>query len=307
MQRAYMSKLMQLAEKDSNVLHLIADSGTGFDEMLRRNFPEQIFNFGISENHMTATAAGLATAGKISFIYTAGAFLAYRSFEFIRNDICFQNLNVKIVGMGSGLSWSTLGPSHHTTEDTAILRVLPNLTMLSPATPLQTSACTELAYRINGPVYMKIGMNNEREFFDENYVADAKGRDIIFDFDDKDIVVFSAGSILEEAFSSVEILADYGIKAGLVNVYSLKPFDYEVVYEAAKYAKIFVSIEEHNIYGGLGGIISEAITERGLPIKLIRIGLCDKFADGYGTHDAVRDVNGLSAEKISDEIMRRLL
>ena len=160
MQRAYLSKLLELAENNADVLHLVADSGTGFDEMFKHSFPGQMINFGIAEEHMVAASAGLATAGKIPFVYTAGAFLAYRSLEFIRNDICFQNLNVKIVGMGSGLAWCSLGPTHHTTEDIAVLRAIPNLMILSPATPVQVSQCVELAYRHTGPVYIRIGMNN---------------------------------------------------------------------------------------------------------------------------------------------------
>ena len=166
MQSAYIGKLMELAERDSEVLHILADSGTGYDEMFRRNFPEQIYNFGISEENMVAAAAGMAAVGKKPFVFTAGAFLAYRSLEFIRDDICFQNLNVKIIGMGSGLSWSSLGPTHHTTEDIAVLRAIPNLMILSPATPRQVSAYLKMAYEYEGPVYMRIGMNHEREIFD---------------------------------------------------------------------------------------------------------------------------------------------
>lgn len=125
MQSAYIGKIMELAERDNNVLHILADSGTGYDEMFRKNFPGQFYNFGISEENMVAAAAGMATVGKIPFVYTAGAFLVYRAMEFIRNDVCFQNLNVKITGMGSGLAWSSLGPTHHTTEDVAVLRAIP--------------------------------------------------------------------------------------------------------------------------------------------------------------------------------------
>lgn len=306
MQRAYMSKLMELAENDSNVLHLIADSGTGFDEMFRRNFPGQIFNFGISEQHMTAAAAGMAACEKIPFVYTAGAFLAYRAFEFIRDDVCFQNLNVKITGMGSGLAWSTLGPSHHTTEDTAILRVLPNLTLLSPATPNQTAACVELAYKIHGPVYIKIGMNNEKEFFDEDCKAELTGANIIADFRKKDVILFSTGSILEEAHNALKILSENNINAGLVNLYCLKPFNNEIIYDAAENAKLLVSVEEHSTYGGIGSIISEIITEKGITAKVLRIGLENIFAKGYGTQKAVRFQNGLNAEAICSKIIKAL-
>ena len=165
MNSAYIGKLMELAEKDPDIVHLLADSGTGYDEMFKRNFPNQMYNFGIGEENMVAAAAGMASVGKKPFVFTAGAFLAYRSMEFIRDDVCFQNLNVKIVGMGSGLSWSSLGPTHHTTEDISVLRAIPNLMILSPATPRQVAACVQTAYEHDGPVYIKIGMNHEKEYF----------------------------------------------------------------------------------------------------------------------------------------------
>lgn len=295
MQRAYISKLMELAEKDGNVLHLVADSGTGFDEMFRRNFPNQMYNFGIAEEHMVGAAAGMATAGKIPFVFTAGAFLAYRSFEFIRDDVCFQDLNVKVVGMGSGLSWSTLGPTHHTTEDVAVLRSLPNLMLLSPATPKQVSACVEKSYEHQGPVYIRIGMNNEKEFFDGNYKF--SGNNEIM-FDEGDVSVFVTGSILEEAMEAAQTLKEQGIGVRIVNVCSLKPFDTRSVIELAQASKLFVTVEEHNIYGGLGSIISEITASEGMGIRVIRIGLHDVFASGYGTHKSVRKENGLDAASI---------
>lgn len=303
MQRAYISKLMELAEKDGNVLHILADSGTGYDEMFRMNFPEQMYNFGISEEHMVAAAAGMATAGKIPFVYTAGAFLAYRSLEFIRDDVCFQNLNVKIIGMGSGLAWSSLGPTHHTTEDVAMLRVIPNLMILSPATPRQVAACVEKAYRHEGPVYIRIGMNNEKEFFPEDYVL-SETCDILSK--DGDITIYTTGSILEEVSAAAELLADKGIGAKLVNVHTIKPFCAEqVLRDAGKLGMLF-TVEEHSIYGGLGGMLSELLAENGVPVKLCRIGLKDMFATGYGTHKSVRAENGLDAKSICRRIMEAL-
>lgn len=291
MQRAYISTLLELAEKDHNVLHLIADSGTGYDEMFRINFPEQIYDFGIAEQHMVAAAAGMATAGKIPFVYTAGAFLAYRSFEFIRDDICFQNQNVKVVGMGSGLAWSTLGPSHHTTEDIAVLRAIPNLTIMSPASPKQVSGCVNAAYEIKGPVYIRIGMNNERELFDDQYKYVFGKNEVIKD--NGDITIFTTGSIIDEVLQAIDMLQEQGIYANLVNVHTIKPFDKQNVLEMSLNSKLFVTVEEHNIFGGLGGIISEIIAEEGLAVRLKRIGLPDVFAKGYGTQQSVRAENGL--------------
>lgn len=302
MQSAYIGKLMELAEKDQRILHILADSGTGFDEMFRRNFPERILNFGISEENMVSAAAGMATCGKIPFVYTAGAFLAYRSMEFIRDDICFQNLNVKIVGMGAGLSWSTLGPTHHTTEDISILRSLPNITILSPATPFQVSACVLKAYEIDGPVYIKIGMNKEKEFFDSNYSLPCNGIDSICQ--GEDLLILSSGSILEEADKVITLLDKDGIKAGLINVCSIKPFSDEIVKKIK--SKTIVTLEEHNIYGGFGSIVAEIIAKNNLNIKLITIGLEDIFAKGYGTHKEVRKLNRLDGESIYKKIKEAL-
>lgn len=302
MQSAYIGKLMELAQLDKRVIHILADSGTGYDEMFRRNFPGQIYNFGISEENMVAAAAGMAAEGRIPFVYTAGAFLAYRSLEFIRDDICFQNLNVKVVGMGSGLAWSSLGPTHHTTEDVAMLRAIPNLMILSPATPRQVSACTEAAYRHQGPVYIKIGMNHEKEFYPADYHMEVGKNEVLRE--NGTITIFVTGSILEEADEAAERLEAEGTKVNLVNVVSLKPFDRAGVLEMAAKSRMLFTVEEHNRYGGMGSIVAEILAEEGMGIRLHRIGLEDCFAVGYGTHKSVRKENGLDAEGIYREIKR---
>lgn len=303
MQRAYLSKLLELAEKDGNVLHLVADSGTGFDEMFKHSFPKQMINFGIAEEHMVAASAGLACVGKIPFVYTAGAFLAYRSLEFIRNDICFQNLNVKIVGMGSGLAWCSLGPTHHTTEDIAVLRAIPNLMILSPATPVQVSQCVELAYHHKGPVYIRIGMNNEKEFFQDSAFLPESGQNMLSD--EGDIIILSTGSILEDVLLAVEALKKENISSTVINVVTVKPFDESLLLLKAKSARCIVTIEEHNVHGGLGGIVAEVLSSSGIGTKLLRIGLDDIFAEGYGkTQEMVRARNGLDASSIAAKIRR---
>ncbi|MBE5907677.1 MAG: transketolase [Lachnospiraceae bacterium] len=304
MNSAYIGKLMELAEKDSNVIHLLADSGTGYDEMFRRNFPNQIYNFGIAEENMVAAAAGMATVGKIPFVFTAGAFLAYRSMEFIRDDVCFQNLNVKIVGMGSGLSWSSLGPTHHTTEDLAVLRAIPNLMILSPATPKQVMECVQIAYEHVGPVYIRIGMNHEKEFYEEDYRMDVASNDILME--GEDLAVFVTGSILEEVFKACELLQADGIRPRLVNVTTIKPFQPKEVLEAAKSNMPIITVEEHNIHGGLAGVIAEEVAFQGLGAKIHPIGMEDTFAAGYGDQLTVRKANGLDAESIYQRIKEAL-
>lgn len=300
MQSAYIGKLMELAERDANVIHILADSGTGYDEMFRRNFPKQIYNFGISEENMVAAAAGMATVGKIPFVYTAGAFLVYRAMEFIRDDVCFQNQNVKIIGMGSGLAWSTLGPTHHTTEDVAVLRAIPNLMILSPATPKQVAAALELAYAHKGPVYIRIGMNREKEFFGSNYEMEVAKCDVMRQ--GEDAVVFATGSILEEVMHAAELLENDGIQIAVLNTATIKPFDEEAVLCAAEKNTPLITVEEHNIYGGLGSIVAEVLATNGVGAKLHRIGINDIFAEGYGTHKSVREANGLDAISLCRKI-----
>lgn len=304
MQSAYIGKLMELAEKDHDVLHILADSGTGFDEMFRHNFPDQIYNFGIGEENMVAAAAGMATVGKIPFVFTAGAFLVYRAMEFIRDDICFQNLNVKIVGMGSGLAWSSLGPTHHTTEDVAVLRAIPDLMILSPATPRQVAECVRLAYEHTGPVYIRIGMNHEKEFYGDDYQMELSRNDVLQE--GKDAVVYVTGSILEEVREAADLLARDGLTLKLVNVSTIKPFDVNGMIEDAKAFKTFFTVEEHNIHGGLGSLAAETVAYHGLGIRVHPVGLHDVFAKGYGTHRAVRRANALDAQSIYRQIREAL-
>jgi transketolase len=300
MQKAYLFALNELAEKDHNVLSLIADSGTGYDELFKRDFPDQFFDFGISEEHMITAAAGMASCGKIPFVYTAGAFLAYRCLEFIRDDICFQQQNVKIVGMGSGLAWSTLGVTHHTTEDISALRALPDITIFSPACPSEVQHIVRAAYEIKGPVYIRLGMGGEPEIYQEPYPFNAGSSVQIKS--GRDITIFSTGSILPEVVSAAEKLEERHINTRVINIHTIKPMDKEAVIKAASETQMLFSVEEHNILGGLGGIIAEILAETGTGVKLKRIGLPDSFAVGYGSVQDVRRMNGLDSSGIYSAI-----
>lgn len=303
MQSSCIGSLMELAEKDNRVLYLTADSGEGgLDKLFRMNFRERAFDFGIAEGNMIAAAAGMATVGKIPFVYTAAPFLIYRAYEFIRDDVCLQNLNVKLIGTGSGISVSSLGPTHHTTEDIAILRVLPHLMILSPATPLQVSACMKKAYEHVGPVYIRLAMSKEKEYFSNDYKFNLNKPDIVKE--GKDASLFSTGSILSEVIKVSELLEQRGISTEIVNITTVKPFDRNIILERLNKQRLMITIEEHNVMGGLGSMLSEIIADEGVAQKLLRIGLKDTFSVGYGKLDAVRRENGLDAETIVDRLMR---
>lgn len=301
MQKAYISALCEIAGKDRNVLSLLADSGTGYDELFRRYFPDQILDFGIAEENMVSAAAGLAMCGKIPFVYTAGAFLAYRSYEFIRDDVCFQKLNVKMVGMGAGLSWSTLGATHHTTEDLGALRALPNLTVFSPSCPREVEKTVKAAYELQGPVYIKIGMNSEPDVYGGDYTFEI-GRNQVLRCG-KDVCVYTTGSIASEVLKAAALLAEKDIEASVINIPTIKPFDKKNVIENAEKFSVIVTVEEHSVIGGIGSAVAEVLAEMGNCVKLKRIGLDDRFAIGYGTLEQVRAANCLDSRNVYEQIL----
>lgn len=305
MQRACMGSLMELAQRDERVFYLTADSGEGgLDKYFRMNFPDRSFEFGIAENSLVAAAAGLAMGGKIPFVFTAAPFLAYRSFEFIRNDVCIQALNVKLLAPGSGLSVGSLGPTHHTTEDVAVLRSLPNLKILSPCSPHQVTACMEEAYEHKGPVYIRLGMAGETEPFGEGYTLSDEMDTLQ---EGEQVALFSTGGILKEVQAAAAFLQERShVCPEVVNVHTLKPFAGGGLASVAKRCSLFVSVEEHNVVGGLGTILAEKIVEQGLPARLRRIGLRDTFAGSYGPTEQVRRSNGLDAESIYKTIREAL-
>lgn len=304
MQKSYINALYELMKKDSNVCSLLSDSGTEYDEIMFREFPNQCFNFGIAEENKVSAASGMAAMGKIPFVYTTGAFLAYRSYEFIRDDVCLQKRNVKIIGMGSGLSWSTLGSSHHTTEDIAVLRVIPNLTILSPASPLEVKKCVEESYKIEGPVYIRTGMSGEKEIYNDDYDL-VIGKNIILS-EGVDALIFTTGSITAEVLEATNLLAKDGISVKVINIVTLKPFDEESVRSnIKKYQKIF-TVEEHSISGGLGSIIAELVTSESSDCTIHRIGVNNCFAKGYGTHKQLLEINGLDSLSIYKYVSEKI-
>lgn len=303
MQRTYVTTLYNLMKKDKNVISCLSDSGTDYDEIIARELPNQCINFGISENNKVAAAAGLASCNKIPFVYTTNAFIAYRSYEFVRDDICLQNKNVKLIGMGCGISWSTLGPTHHTTEDISALKAIPNLVILSPASPKELEKCMQYAYKHYGPVYIRIGMGNEKEIYEEECSFEMSKNNIISE--GTDATIFTTGSIISEVLEAKEMLLRENINAKIVNISTIKPFDEKSVIEEIKKQKNIFSVEEHNIIGGIGDSIASVIATNNLNCKLTKIGLNDCFAEGYGTYSQIRKMNKLDAINIYEKIKTR--
>ena len=303
MRTAYLDTLYSLACTDKRVYALISDNGAIVYDQFRKDLPGQYLNLGISEANMIGMAAGMASCGKIPFAYTIGAFLAYRAFEFIRNDVCLQEQNVKIVGTGAGEVYSALGPTHHSTEDLGALRVLPNLTIICPAGPLEVRKATVAAYKSNGPVYLRLGTNKEPEIYEQNYRFEI-GKAVRLK-EGKDITLIGSGSILGDVLKVAEQLREIGIEARVVNMHSIKPIDKEEIIKAVDDTGKIVTIEDHNIIGGVGSAVAETLAEYGKSVEFERIGL-HHFSKGYGTYTQVKSNNNIGILYIYDCILKVL-
>lgn len=300
MRSAYLDVLYELAGKDNRVYALISDNGAIVYDKYRADLSTQYLNLGISEANMLGVAAGMASCGKIPFAYTIGAFLAYRAFEFIRNDICLQKQNVKIVGTGAGEVYSTLGPTHHSTEDLGGLRSLPNLAILCPASPIEVKKATVAAYETEGPVYLRLGTNREFEIYSNQDYHFEIGRSVVLK-EGNDITLIGTGSILKDILDIADLLQKDGIDARVINMHTIKPIDKESILQAAEDTGKIVTVEDHNITGGLGSAVAEVIAESGKGIVFKRIGLLD-FSSGYGTYQQLKEMNGIGAERIYEEV-----
>lgn len=296
MRNAYLETLYDLAQNDKNVFAVISDNGAIIYDKYRRDLPAQYINAGIAEANMVAMAAGMASRGKIPFAYTIGAFLAYRAYEFILNDVCVQNQNVKMVGIGAGCSYSLLGVSHHAIHDIAVLRTLPGLIIFSPASPQEVKKVVEAAYELTGPVYIRLGTNGEVEIYREDYEFKV-GKGVTLQQGD-DITLVGTGSIMYDILEVSKKLQSESISARVVNIHTIKPFDRQVIIKAARETKCIVTVEEHSVVGGLGSAVAEVIAEENIDVKFVRIGFKDCFVKGYGTHEEVMALNGIGKEDI---------
>jgi len=300
MRSSYLSALYDLAKKDRDILALVSDNGAVVYDKFREDFPEQFINFGISEANMIGVAAGLASCGKIPFAYTIATFLTMRAFEQIRVDVCLQEMNVKLVGIGAGLVYSNLGPTHQATEDIALMRSLPKMTIFSPADPLEAKYVTYAAAKVNGPVYIRLSTGGTPSVYKNEY--DFKlGRAVTLR-DGKDVTIISTGGIIQEVLKAADDLETENISVRVLNIHTVKPIDNQAILKAAGETKAILVVEEHAINGGLGSAVAEAILEGNTgPLRFKRLGLDNSFPSGYGTYDEMKEVNLLSRKNILEE------
>ncbi len=300
LREAYGQCLVELGKRNKNVVVLEADLGKSTRTVLfKEAFPDRFFEMGIAEQNMASTATGFALAGKIPFYNSFAVFASGRAFDQIRNSICIPKLKVRIGGSSCGLSDFGDGKTHQSVEDIAILRAIPNMTVLSPADAVETVMMMEEMLDVDGPVYIRINRNDlpivtpENESYRIGKIWELrKGNDV---------AVFATGYMVKKALDAAEELSREGIEVRVLNVSTIKPLDAKAVVSHAKGVKAIVTVEEHSVIGGLGSAITEALRKEAHP-PIEFIGIQDKFGTSAKGYEELLEAYGLTSKAIADTV-----
>ena len=286
MRTAFIDTLRELARIDDRIFLLTADMGYSVFETFRDEFPDRFLNTGIAEQNTIGIAAGLASRGKIVFVYSIIPFVTMRCFEQVRLDLAYNYMNVKLDGVGAGLTYGSLGSSHHALEDIAIMRSLPDMTVLCPGDPIETRELIKRSYEYEGPVYIRLGKNGEPKIHpDETRIEIGKSITVL---EGNDLALITTSNMLETGKKWVEEWKQDGVNVSLISMPSLKPFDSSTVKNLIDKEIPIITLEEHSVIGGLGSIISQVIATTGKPVKFQQIGINDKFSHVVGGHEFQR-------------------
>lgn len=304
MRIAFVKELSENAKRNRDIMLLTGDLGFSVFEEYIEKLPSQFLNMGVAEQNMTGVAAGLAMEGKIPIVYSIVPFATMRNFEQVRNDICYQNLNVKIVGVGAGFSYGPYGHTHHGLEDIGILRTLASLVILAPGDPIEVGLATKAMLLHNGPVYLRLGKAGEPNVHTKKPQFKI-GNGFILQ-EGKDVTIIGTSTLLQRAWEVAHILKGKGLSVRCISMPSIKPIDEKVILESAQRTKAIFTIEEHSVIGGLGSAVAEVLAESGTSVIFKRIGVPDRFTKVIGNQEYMRRANGLSVEQITETILNTL-
>ena len=297
--QSYGEALLEMGKKNKNIVVFDADLSTATKtNLFAKEFPNRFFDMGIAEQNMISTAAGMATCGKIPYASTFAVFAAGRAYDQIRNSICYPNLNVKICATHAGITVGEDGATHQMIEDISLMRTIPNMTVLSTSDDIQTKWAVKEISKIKGPVYLRLSRLATPIIYDENQKFEI-GKAIQIG-DGTDGTIFATGVTVAEAIKAQENLGSKGIDVRVVDIHTIKPIDKKIIIKCAKETKRLISIEDHNIIGGLGSAISEVLTDE-YPAKLTRLGIKDTFGKS-GKAEELMKYFGITSEQIIKEL-----
>lgn len=293
---AYGEALAELGAINDKVVVLDADlSKSTKTNDFKKVYPERFFNLGIAEQNLLGTAAGFAAAGKIPFASSFAVFAVGRAYDQIRNSIAYPNLNVKIAATHAGLTVGEDGGSHQMLEDIALMRAVPNMTVIVPADGVETKQVVMAAAEHQGPVYIRLGRPKVPVLLGDDYKFEI-GKGVVLK-EGTDVTLIGTGIMVSKAMEAAELLAADGISAAVVNISTIKPLDNALITEMAQKTGAVVTAEEHNIYGGLGSAVAEVLVET-CPVPMARVGVEDKFGES-GLPDELLEKYGLTAANIA--------
>ncbi len=293
--QSYGEALLELGKENEKVVVFDADLSTATKtNLFAKVFSNRFFDMGIAEQNMISTAAGMATCGKIPYASTFAVFAAGRAYDQIRNSVCYPKLNVKICATHAGITVGEDGATHQMIEDISLMRTLPNMTVISTSDDIQTKWAVKEISKINGPVYLRLSRLATPIIYDENQEFEI-GKAVQIG-EGTDATIFATGVTVSEALKAQEILKQEGINIRVVDIHTIKPIDEDVIVKCAKETKKLISIEDHNVIGGLGSAISEVLTQE-YPAKLIRLGINDTFGKS-GKATELMKYFGITADNI---------
>tara|TARA_B100002019_G_C21249953_1_gene590570 strand:+ start:645 stop:1565 length:921 start_codon:yes stop_codon:yes gene_type:complete len=304
MRNTFSRELLHLAKKDKNIILLSGDIGNRMFDELKKNCPNQFLNCGIAEANMMSMAAGMALCGARPVIYTITPFTTLRCFEQIKISVSYQQAPVVIVGTGSGLSYAELGPTHHSLEDIAILKTIPDINILAPSDSIELASFLKQSLSLSKPTYIRIGKKGEPDLNPKGFNPKIGKANYLKE--GKDIILFGVGPILSEALEAALILKDKGIDMAVVSMGSVRPLDSQFLHSVKqKKFKYWLTLEEHGIEGGFGSSILEWIYSNKLnkEINLKRIAIPNKFINRLGNQSYLRDQLNINANGISQFVI----
>lgn len=305
MRDTFVKTLVECAKKDNNIELITGDLGFGVLKPFWEQCPNQFTNAGIAEQNMTGVAAGMALTGKNVFTYSIGNFPTLRCLEQIRNDCAYHNANVKVVCIGGGFVYGSLGMSHQATEDIACLRALPDVVVLAPADLVEAEECTKALAKYSGTAYLRLGRGGEKRIHDkiENFQI-GKAINVC---DGEKVAIFSTGAIFEEVEPCRVILQQNGYSPMVYTFPTVKPIDKETIKKVANEVDLIVTCEEHNIIGGFGSAVAEVMSEmKDKKASLLRVGLNDEYSVRVGNQTYLRRQYGIDANSIAEKILKAL-
>ncbi|CDE11331.1 transketolase alpha subunit [Clostridium sp. CAG:354] len=283
--QSYGEELANLGEKNNKVVVLDADlSAATKTSIFAKKFPDRFFDMGIAEQNMIGTAAGLATCGKIPFASTFAMFAAGRAYDQIRNSICYPKLNVKICATHAGITVGEDGATHQMIEDISLMRTIPNMTVICTSDDTQTRWAVNEIAKFEGPVYLRLCRLATPKIYEDEKFEIGKGVQI---GDGTDATIIATGVVVSEAIEAMEELKNMGINVRVIDMHTIKPIDKDIIIKAAKETKKLITVEDHNIIGGLGSAVCEVLAEN-YPTKVYRMGIKDEFGKSGKADDLLK-------------------